>query len=92
MDKVLIYVIIGMLIVDVVQPIIVQITSVICSALEALKGKFSYKVQKINADIEKIEYPEDVEYPMGFQVSTDDDYYDYDDDEEEDKKHNQIGF
>ena len=92
MDKVLIYVIIGMLIVDVVQPIIVQITSVICSALEALKGKFYYKVQKINADIEKIEYPEDVEYPMGFQVSTDDDYYDYDDDEEEDKKHNQIGF
>ena len=92
MDKVLIYVVIGMLIVDVAQPIIAQITSVICSALEALKGKFTYKVQKINADIEKIEYPEDVEYPMGFQAPTDDDYYDYDDDEEEDKKHNQIGF
>ena len=92
MDKVLIYVVIGMLIVDVAQPIIAQITSVICSALEALKGKFTYKVQKINADIEKIEYPEDVEYPMGFQVPTDDDYYDYDDDEEEDKKHNHIGF
>ena len=92
MDKAIIYVIIGMLIVDVAQPIIAQITSVICSALEALKGKFTYKVQKINADIEKIEYPEDVEYPMGFQVPTDDDYYDYDDDEEEDKKHNQIGF
>lgn len=93
MDKTLIYVIIGMLIVDVAQPIVEQITSVICSALEALKGKFSYKVQKINADIEKIEYPEDVEYPMGFQVPTDDDYY-YDDDDEdyEDKKHNQVGF
>lgn len=93
MDKTLIYVIIGMLIVDVAQPIIDQITSVICSSLEVLKGKFSYKVQKINADIEKIEYPEDVEYPMGFQAPTDDDYY-YDDDDEdyEDRKHNQVGF
>lgn len=93
MNKIVIYVIIGMLIVDIVQPIIEQITAVICTALEALKGKFSYKVQKINADIEKIEYPEDVEYPMGFQAPTDDDYY-YDDDDEdyEDRKHNQVGF
>lgn len=89
MNKIVIYVIIGMLIVDVVQPIIEQITAVICTALEAIKGKFTYKVQKINADIKKIEYPEDIEYPMGFQVSTDDDYYD---DYEEDNTHSKIGF
>ena len=79
--QLLLFFLLGVIFCECIQPILDQITGLICSVLEWRKGVYSYKVQKINADIQKIEYPKDVEYPMGFQV----DPVEYEDEDEEDE-------
>ena len=68
------YFILGMIMVQVLFPLMDGITAVILSGLEALKGYFSIKVSEYNIKIRKMNMQEDVPEmrPIGFTFEEED--------------------
>ena len=87
--------ILGVFFIEFFQPIIDQLCGLICSVLEYRKGIYSYKVSKINMDIQNLECPEQ-DPVIGFDLSTPEEEYNNDDDDDwgEDKAnmHRPMGF
>ena len=67
----------GIAFICVILPILENITSTICAALEILKAKCSLKISKYTEEIQKLKSP--VANPIGFQYTPpEEDEYDED--------------
>lgn len=75
-------IIFGIILYAVAIPIIGQGVELVCTIIEYAKMKFHYKIAKIQKEIEKISVDENiVSYPIGFQMSSEEEYYDEEDDD-----------
>lgn len=78
---------------SIILPVLEQISGVLCSWLEVLKGVATYHIQKINKAICDLDEPEQNAQCIGFEIPPNYEYYEDEDfEEEEDKKNNKIGF
>ena len=84
-----IFFIAGIFFVSYVLPILDQLLAVVLSALENVKGLLAIKTQKLNNTLTKLSKesePEEYQqtHVIGFQIPSEEEYYEEDEDEDED--------
>ena len=67
----LIYFVLGILFVEIILPILEQLSAVLVSWLEVAKGKATVHITRMNNEIQKMGLPETSTHVIGFQISQD---------------------
>lgn len=84
-----IFFILGIFFVSYVLPILDSVSAIILSALENIKGKLAITTQKLNNELTKLSKevePDEYQqtHVIGFQIPSEEEYYEEDEDEDED--------
>lgn len=68
----LIYFVLGILFVEIILPILEQLSAVLVSWLEVVKGKATVHITRMNDEIQKMGLPETSTHVIGFRIPQDD--------------------
>jgi hypothetical protein len=82
----LLYFILGVIFVLLVSPIIESLCTLILTGMEVIKGVWTLKIQKINAQIRKVnlEYPDEPpHHQIGFVIPSSSEEEEYEDDDDD---------